>query len=305
MPTTALTTGWAPSRPLDLAGTLGPLRRGRADPCWQREADGTVWHARHTPDGPATLRLRLRDGHVEATAWGAGARRALDDVPHLLGEHDDPAGFAPHLHPAVHDAHRRRAGVRLCASRDVWGALVPAVLEQRVVGLDAQAAWRRLVTRHGTCAPGPAPTGLVVPPSPAVWAALPVWEWRSAGVDDQRASTVTRAARVAHRLAECVGLTLPEARARLLAVPGIGPWTVAEVTSRALGDPDAVSVGDAHLPHLVGWCLTGRRTDDAGMLALLEPWRGHRQRVIRLLEATGARRLPSYGPRAPRAVPMR
>ena len=85
---------------------------------------------------------------------------------------------------------------------------------------------------------------------------------------------------------------------------GIGPWTVAEVASRALGDADAVSVGDFHLAHLVGWALTGSRTDDAGMLRLLEPWAGHRQRVIRLLELTQTTRAPKFGPRAPRARPL-
>lgn len=297
----ALTTGWEPTRPLDLAGTLAPLRHGRGDPCWRREPDGAFWHARGTDDGPATVRVRHEGGRVEVAAWGPGARRALDDVPHLLGEHDDPTGFVAGLHPVVREAHRRRVGVRLGASRDLWGSLVPAVLEQRVVGLDAQAAWRRLVVRHGERAPGPAPDGLVVAPPAAVWARLPVWEWRGAGVDDQRARTVVRAAAVAPRLAGDEA----EARARLESVPGIGPWTVAEVTSRVFGDPDAVSVGDAHLPHLVGWCLTGRRTDDEGMLALLEPWRGHRQRVVRLLEAAHRRDQPVYGPRAPRALPMR
>ncbi|WP_230684772.1 DNA-3-methyladenine glycosylase [Cellulomonas sp. JZ18] len=200
-------------------------------------------------------------------------------------------------------ARRTHAGVRLARSGDVWDTVVTAVLEQRVVALDAKASWRRLVAAHGTPAPGPAPTALRVAPPPAAWAALPVWEWRRAGVDAQRSDTVRRVAGVAHAL----GADLPphELARRLRTVRGIGPWTVAEVTSRALGDPDAVSVGDAHLCHLVGWALTGRRADDAGMLRLLEPWRGHRQRVLVLLELAYRGRMPAYGPRAPRALPMR
>jgi 3-methyladenine DNA glycosylase/8-oxoguanine DNA glycosylase len=73
-------------------------------------------------------------------------------------------------------------------------------------------------------------------------------------------------------------------------------WTAAEVAQRAVGCPDSVSVGDYHLKNLVGWSLAGRKTDDAGMLELLEPWRGHRQRVVRLLEVGGSMP-PKRGPR--------
>jgi 3-methyladenine DNA glycosylase/8-oxoguanine DNA glycosylase len=103
-------------------------------------------------------------------------------------------------------------------------------------------------------------------------------------------------------MAERLEAAMPaEAAARLLAVPGIGPWTVAEVTRLTYGDPDAVSVGDYHLPSLVAWIFAGeRRGDDARMLELLEPYRGQRGRVVRLLEVSG-RRPPRRGPRlAPR-----
>jgi 3-methyladenine DNA glycosylase/8-oxoguanine DNA glycosylase len=72
------------------------------------------------------------------------------------------------------------------------------------------------------------------------------------------------------------------------AMSGIGPWTVAEVGRLTYGDPDAVSVGDFHLPSLVAWTFAGeRRADDARMLELLEPYRGQRGRVQRLLELSG------------------
>ena len=71
-----------------------------------------------------------------------------------------------------------------------------------------------------------------------------------------------------------------------MAVPGIGPWTAAEVGVRALGDADAVSVGDFHLPNLVAFALAGEpRGTDARMLELLEPYRGQRARVVRLARA--------------------
>ncbi|MEN0128366.1 MAG: hypothetical protein AAGC49_02915 [Brevundimonas sp.] len=282
--------------------TLAPLRHGAYDPAARTAPDGAIWRATLTADGPATTRTTQRRDGVHVEAWGDGAERALAEVPDLLGASDDDSGFDPTLHPLVRDAHRRLPGLRLTRTANVFEQLVPAVLEQRVVGLDAMASWRRLVVRHGLPAPGPAPHGMHVPPPAATWAQVPVWEWRRAGVEGQRADTVRRAALVAHALS--ADLTVDEARRRLLTVRGIGPWTVAETTSRVFGDADAVSVGDFHLAHLVGWALTGRRTDDAGMLELLEPWRGHRQRVIRLIELTQTSSAPRFGPRSPRARPM-
>ena len=295
MTTTVVTTVYRPTQPVDVRRTLAPLRRGAYDPAWHVTPDGAIWRATLTPGGPATARITHRRDGVHVEAWGDGAEHVLAGVPDLLGARDDDSGFDPSSHPLVRDAHRRLPGLRMTRTGNV--------LEQRVVGLDAKASWRRLVARHGLPAPGPAPDGMRVPPPAAGWRAVPVWEWRLAGVEGQRADTVRRASLVAHRVTP--DLTPDEAGRRMLTVRGIGPWTVAETTSRALGDADAVSVGDFHLAHLVGWALTGRRTDDAGMLELLEPWRGHRQRVIRLLEITQAANAPRFGPRSPRARPLR
>jgi 3-methyladenine DNA glycosylase/8-oxoguanine DNA glycosylase len=100
-----------------------------------------------------------------------------------------------------------------------------------------------------------------------------------------------------------MSLSAEEARLRLRAIPGIGPWTAAEATRLAFGDPDAVSVGDAHLPDLVAWALAGEpRADDARMLEILEPYAGQRARVVRLLEVSGIK-IPRFGPRfAPRRI---
>ena len=87
-----------------------------------------------------------------------------------------------------------------------------------------------------------------------------------------------------------------EAARRLTAVPGIGEWTYAEVAVRALGDTDAVSVGDFHLAGLVGWVLAGRPVDDDGMLELLERWRPMRAKAVRLVELSGVAK-PRFGPR--------
>ena len=106
------------------------------------------------------------------------------------------------------------------------------------------------------------------------------------------------AARLAGRLEQVVDLAPAQADRRLRSIPGIGPWTSAEIRQRAAGDADAVSVGDYHLPSLVGWTLAGRITDDAGMLELLAPYAGHRYRVTRLIELGGSAP-PRRGPRMP------
>jgi 3-methyladenine DNA glycosylase/8-oxoguanine DNA glycosylase len=111
---------------------------------------------------------------------------------------------------------------------------------------------------------------------------------------------VVVAARAAGRLEEAAELPVAEAHRRLRALPGIGMWTAAEVAQRALGDPDAVSFGDFHVAKDIGWALSGRPVDDAGLAELLEPYRGHRFRVQQLLGLAGHRR-PRRGPRmAPR-----
>jgi 3-methyladenine DNA glycosylase/8-oxoguanine DNA glycosylase len=180
--------------------------------------------------------------------------------------------------------------------------LVPAVLEQKVTGSEARSAWRHLVRRYGIPAPGPAPAGMFVAPDAGTWRRVPSWEWRRAGVDGKRARTVLAAVAVAPRLEETLQLPAEEAQRRLRAVPGVGAWTVAEVVQRAHGELDTVSVGDYHLAAFVGWALAGRPVDDAGMLALLAPYRPHRHLAVRLLECSGARQ-PRFGPRlAPRRL---
>lgn len=285
--------------PLDLALTLGPLSRGPGDPT-MRLADGAAVRATRTVAGPATLSLRLRGTDLIVEAWGEGADAAVEAVPALLGLYDDPASFRP-TQPLLRELARRRPGLRLGRTGAVMEALVPAILEQKVTGSEAFGAFRALAFAYGEPAPGP--FGLRLPPSAETLARLPYYAFHPLGVERRRADTIRFAAARAARLEAIVSLPAEDARRRLMALPGVGPWTAAEVTSRALGDPDAVSVGDYHLPNLVAYALAGEpRADDARMLELLEPYRGQRGRVIRLLESSGIR-APRYGPRmAPRSI---
>jgi 3-methyladenine DNA glycosylase/8-oxoguanine DNA glycosylase len=289
-------------RPLDLAGTLSPHLRGLHDPA-MRIAPGHAIRATRTADGPATIELRHVGDRLEVEAWGPGADRALAAAAALAGLEDDRAGFAP-ANRLLAELDRRRPGLRIGRSGAVLEALIPAILEQKVTGTEARRAYRGIIGRWGEPAPGP--FGLRLLPLPEVLATIPYHAFHPIGLERRRADLVRAVAARAARLEEIVTLPLPAAYARLRAVPGIGPWTAAEVALRALGDRDAVSVGDYHLPSLVAYALAGeRKATDERMLELLEPFRGHRGRVIRLLEESGIRpeaRGPRMQPRSIAAI---
>ena len=284
-------------RPFDLAATLGTLRHGRFDPA-TRLTPGELWWATRTAEGPGTLRLdvqrRVGTTVVHAEAWGPGRASLLRQVPELLGEHDDTSTFTPH-HPVVARAWRRHPGLRIGRSCAVVPELVASVLAQRVTSIESTRGWASLCRLLGGRAPGP--IDLRLPPDPAALAAKPSWWYHRLGIERHRADTLRRVGLHAARLEEAASMPLPDAHRRLRAVRGIGAWTAAEVAGPALGDADAVSIGDYHLPNIVSWALAGEaRADDARMLELLAPFAGHRGRVIRLLGADG-HRAPKFGPR--------
>jgi len=286
--------------PLDLPASLGPLARGRGDRTI-RIASNRAWWATRTVDGPATLGLSVGGGRLRAEAWGPGADRLLERVPRLFSE---PTGsLSTDEDRRISTLARRAPGVRVLRTEAMFDALVAAILEQKVTGTEAHRAWHGLVRRHGEPAPGPPEVGLRLLPSPATLAAMPYWSYHVLGLEQRRAELIRSIARRARWFEAIVELPLGEAYARLRSVPGIGPWTAAEIGVRALGDVDAVSVGDFHLPHLVAYALAGEpRADDTRMLELLEPFRGRRALVVRLLELSGIQ-APRYGPRlAPRRI---
>jgi hypothetical protein len=315
----AVVREWLVPFPLDVRLTLSVHARGRGDPTFRVDADGGVWRTSLTPEGPGTVRVAGSGGGalIRGEAWGPGASWILDSLPAQIGVYDDISSFAEAItaaaavasaaaaagtaviaaaeggHALIRDLALRHPGLRIGRTNRVFEALVPAILEQKVVGLEAHRAWRILLTRFGTTAPGPAPAGMRVFPPPGTWKAIPSWEWHKAGVEAIRARTIGAAAMVAGRLER------NPADGALQSIPGIGPWTSAETRQRAIGDPDAVSVGDYNLPKAVGWALAGRHTtDDETMLELLEPYRGHRYRVTRMIELSGLRP-PRRGPRMP------
>ena len=281
--------------------TLSPLRRGRGDPCYHDAADGSIWRTSLMRSGPVTARItKSAPDTVDCEAWGTGATEFTETLAVNLGADDDASGFTP-TEPTIAAAHQRVPHLRLGRTDRVLEALVPAILEQRVYGVDARRAWRALVTKFGAPAPGPAPEHMRVPPSGDVWRRIPSWEFHRANVDPGRARTIVGCAQRADSLERLVTRAPEDARTALMSLPGVGIWTAAETAQRAFGDADALSVGDFHLAKMVGWRLLGHPIDDPAMEELLEPLRPHRHRAVRLLEITGSAHAPRRAAR--QAIP--
>lgn len=294
---------YRPAVPTDVGRAVLAQCHGRNDPTFTASAPlstgGIVWRASRTPMGVATLALRQTAGGViRAAAWGPGAEWALDQLPALCGRDDDSDGFDASRHPSVAEWHRRHPDLRIGRTDLVFDALVSAIMEQKVTSMQAFSAWRSIVTWYGERAPGPTPRPMFAPPSVDGWRLVPSWAWHRAGLEPPQSRTIVETARRGASVVRAASAaTDGEGRDRVfIGLHGVGIWTSAETRIRAFGDPDAVSVGDYHLAHQVGFALTGHRTDDDGMLELLEPFAGHRQRVIRLIYA-GSALEPRRGPR--------
>jgi 3-methyladenine DNA glycosylase/8-oxoguanine DNA glycosylase len=290
-----------PGRPVLVDPILSLHRRGPGDPT-HRRLGNVWWRATRTPEGPALLKLVTLPDRLEARAWGEGAACALEQLPALVGAHDDPAGFTPRPeHGPLVAAHRRYPHYRVGRSGAVFEALAPACLEQVVTGVEAFRAFRLLVRRYGQPAPGPASDPdspayqMMVPPEPQAWARVPSWAFLAAGVEQRRSQTLVRAAGRARALERTL-TNASGADAGLRSLPGVGRWTSAEVRQRAHGDADAWSIGDYHVGKQLTYALVGEALDDDACLEVLEPYRGHRFRVQALLLMTTSGP-PRRGPR--------
>lgn len=318
----------------DLPRSLGVLQRGRGDPTVRIDPGRFDGGVAGTPGAGAWLCRRLYTEHgaelgqltyrfdqldssrvrvrIAATTEDA-AQHGLDCAPALLGADDDWThleflldALGDRVSTALAQIRRRHPGLRLPATGGLFDQLVLATLEQKVTHDQARYSWRNLVKRHGehtVSTPGvPAPEWMRLPLTPVQLRAIPSWAWHQLWVQPALSTTVLRVAERASAVHRLSATTPVETQAvallaeQLQAIPGIGAWTAAEALQRSHGAADLPPVGDYHVAHFVGEALTGTRTDDAGMLSLLEPFQPHRQRIVRLLGLSGFQ-LQRYGPR--------
>jgi 3-methyladenine DNA glycosylase/8-oxoguanine DNA glycosylase len=278
--------------PVNLRATLG-VGHGPRDPTTWFEDDAS-WRATRTSAGPATLCVRVEGRRAIGEAWGDGADAVLDNLPELLGAHDDPDAFEA-KHDVVAMAKRAHPGLRIGRGRPAMEVLLPTILGQRVKGTEAASAYRKMVFDLGEPAPGP--KKLTMPPTARTLSRVPLYALHRYGVERSRGVALLEAAHHPRFVERIHQLEPAAAIEHLCKLPGVGPWTANLTVAGALGWTDAVPVGDYHIPNMVAWALAGEpRADDVRMLALLEPYRGQRWRVVRLLSAQNVH-APKYGPR--------
>ncbi len=284
------------ARPLDLERTWRLSALWGAE-TWRRFDETGAWYARRTPEGVATVRITHHGDHLRAEAWGDGGALLLDDVPDLVGLNDTGFEGVPMEHAIVRELAKRMPGYRIGHTKDLYAQTIAVAVAQKVTGKNSKDALRAIAYKWGERAPGPR-DDLIVLPEPRVLARQPYYDFHPLNVERHRADLLKRIASHARALQRAEKMSHADAYAHLLKFRGIGPWTAGVVMGAALGDPDAVPVGDYHLPNVIAFNLAGEpRADDDRMLELLEPYRGHRGRIVRMIKS-GGNAPPKWGPRS-------
>jgi 3-methyladenine DNA glycosylase/8-oxoguanine DNA glycosylase len=274
--------------PFDLERTFALHRFGLYDPtsAWSRVARGvTVRKAFVGPQGPCIVELGPTDDGFTVDATGPDASAVLGEFTESVRVDDGYGAFAPE-HALLAKLHRALTGMRLV--RVPWRFDVAActVLQQRVTVREAWQQWSRIAKRYGDPI-----GGLRAFPSAERVAHMESWRFEQLGVDPKRTRAMIGLARDSCRRGMFAWTDVARVRRHMRANRGIGPWTTEMTLGFAYGDPDALPLADLHLPHLVTWALARERPgSDERMVELLEPYRGHRFRAVRLLLAAGIAR---------------
>ena len=263
-------------KPYNLWHSVRFQRMGKLDPRVILDRNHYAF-ASNLPSGPATALVELQDTRLRCRLWGPGSHALLEKIPAQLGL------TMPLLAEGIETLPKplrlvRAQGLRRTARgpERVIETLVPIVLQQLVTWREAAKSWRALLQTHGEPAPGP--LKLILPPTLASLRSLTLGDLRQLEIASKRGRTILA---ICEWLARHSNPTQPE---QLLKLKGIGPWTSALYRGLELGDADVVPVGDYHLPTTVSWALTqNRRATDETMLRLLEPFRGYRFEIIRLI----------------------
>ena len=238
--------------PLDAEGLLGFLA-ARAVAAVEEVVDGAYRRSLRLPHGSGVLELRPHAGHV-------AARFALEDERDLdvavgrarvvLDLDADPAAITG----ALGEDRLLGAMVRAAPGRRVPGTVdghelaIRAVLGQQISLAGASTLAARLVEAYGR--PLGKPLGSVTHAFPTAAALAEADPDRLAMPSTRRRAVLGLAAALAGgHIDLSPGADREAARRRLLALPGIGPWTAEYVAMRALRDPDAFLAGDLGVRH--------------------------------------------------------
>lgn len=271
--------------------TFRAFRFGTIDPSVRITPDAAVM-ATHTLLGPAWVATDLA-GRV--SMGGPGAAVAEQRRPDPAGLRDDFQSLSP-AHLVIDRLQHRFAPVRIGSSSDVYKASLTATLGQRITAAEAVNQWARICRAFSDSIDTPFGP-LLAPPDPVRFAGMFPHQLHALGIEESRARTLIGIAKVFARPGtHQIDPTMALSRIRM-EVPRFGPWTQALVEAEALGNPDAVAVGDFHLKNVVAHALCGkpRGTDDE-MIAALHPYAGQRGRVLMWL-GLGGIVAPKFGPR--------
>lgn len=270
--------------PIDAAALIAFLG-ARAVRGVEDVVDGTYRRSLRLPHGAGVAALRPANGHVDARLWLDDVRdlgTAIERCRRLLDLDSDPIAIADRLGgDAVLGALVRRSpGRRVAGHVDGDELAVRAVLGQQVSLAGAATLAARLVVAHGE--PLARPTGAVTHVFPTA-EALATADLSDVGMPGSRRRALRALAEslASGELSLDAGADREEARRRLLALPGIGPWTAGYVAMRALRDPDAFLPQDLGVRHALDRLGQDGRPGPAARLA--ERWRPYRAYALQHL----------------------
>lgn len=247
---------------------LGYLRRAlsRDSHSASERLDGDVYTAAvHLAAGPAVLELRLKPDIVRANIelqrpentavpvatptttnpYSAAAVEAHALVVGLLGLDEDAAAFARLARKlGLARLVAGRTELRISRTPSVFDGLVWAIIGQQINFTFACMLKRRLTELAGLRLSN----GLIAPPTPAAVAALEPGQLLPLQFSRQKAEYLIATARAVAQgkldLRQLAAMSATRAERTLLALRGLGPWSVNYVMMRSLGFADCVPLGD-------------------------------------------------------------
>jgi AraC family transcriptional regulator of adaptative response / DNA-3-methyladenine glycosylase II len=239
------------------------------------EVDGEVYRrSLRLPRGPGVVELVMEADGLGCRLWLEDERDAApaeQRCRRLLDLDADPVAVVEHLGPAplIGPLVRAAPGLRVPGSVDGAELAVRAILGQQISVPAARTAAGRLVAEHGEALSRPRGAVTALFPAPDVLGAL---EPALLPMPRARAAALVGLCRAlaGGDLRLDAGGDREESRRRLMALPGIGPWTAGYVAMRALGDPDVFLAEDLGVRHALR--RLGGPADTRGARALAAAW---------------------------------